>query len=160
MKHFGFRVIIALAVLSLLVTACSDQKPAVEKTAPERVKVENLATTPEDIKKEAGDLAKTAMAYTEEQKALYQKKIQEKMAQYSRKFSELEAKLALMNEQAKADLAEEMENLNQKKTEMGLKVRELQAVSGEAYKDLKDGLDRAIDEMDKAYDQALKRFEK
>ena len=160
MKRFLLPAIIALAALCFFMTACSEQKPTAEKGSPEKARVENLATTPADIKKEAEDLAKTTMAFTEEQKALYQKKIQEKMAQYNRELVVLEAKLAKMNEQAKADLVAEMENLSRKKAEMGIKVRELQTASGEAYEDLKEGLDKAVEEMDKAYDQAMKRFQK
>ena len=73
---------------------------------------------------------------------------------------ELEARLVRMNEQVKADLAVEMENLSRKKAEMGVKVRDLQAASGEAYEDLKEGMDRAMEEMDKAYDKAMNRFDK
>ena len=160
MKPFGFATIFALAAFCFFMTACSEQKQTTEKASPEKAKVENLATTPEDIKKEAGDLAKTTMAYTEEQKKLYQEKLQEKMAQYNRELMELEAKLTTINAEVKADLAAEMQNLTQKKAEMDIKIRELQAASGEAYKDLKDGLDRAMAEMDNAYDEAMSRFKK
>jgi hypothetical protein len=72
----------------------------------------------------------------------------------------LEAKLVMMNEQAKAEFAEEMKNLSRKKAEIGEKFQELQAAGNEAYDDLKDGLDGAMEEMDKAYDQAMERFQK
>ena len=75
MKRFKFMTIIVLAAVGFIMMACSEQRPAAEKTTPEKAKVENLATTPEDIKKEAKDLARTTMAYTDEQKALYQEKI-------------------------------------------------------------------------------------
>jgi hypothetical protein len=52
-----------------------------------------------------------------------------------------------------------MENLSRKKAAMGDKVRELQAEGNEAYDDLKEGLDKAMEEMDKAYDQAMERFQ-
>jgi len=66
----------------------------------------------------------------------------------------------MMNEEARADLSAEMDNLSRKKAEVGVKVRELQAASGEAYADLKEGTDRAMVEMEKAYDQAMSRFQK
>ena len=160
MKRHGSLIIIAAAAIGFFISACSEQKPTAEKVTPERAKIENLATTPQDIKKEAKDLAKTTMAYTEEQKDLYMEKLKEKMAQYNRNLVEYRAKLAMMNEQAKADLAEEIDNLSSKKVEMESKIRELQAASGEAFEDLKDGLDNAMDEMDKAYEQAMKRFDK
>ena len=160
MKRFGSTSIFALAALFFFMTACSEQKPTAEKTTPEKAKVESLATTPQDIKKEAADLAKTTMIYTEEQKALYQKKIEEKMAQYGQSLSEMQAKLVTMSAEAKAGLTAEMEELGRKKDEMAQKASELQAAGSEAYADLKAGLDKAMEELDSAYDQALKRFEK
>lgn len=158
MKNFSVMIILTFGILCFSMTSCSEQKQTVEKAPQKSGNIENLATTPEDIKKEAKDLARTTMTYTEEQKALYQEKIQNKMQQYSQKFAELEAKLALMHEQAKADMATEIENLRRKKTMVAKKVEELRDASDEAYDDLKNGMDRAIEEMDKAYDQAIKRF--
>ena len=139
---------------------CSEQKQTVEKSAPEKAKIENLATTPQDIKKEAKDLAKTTMAFTEEQKALYQEKLQEKMEQYSQELMELQAKMAQLNEGAKASLVNEMDTLKKKKYEMTEKVQQIQAASGEAYNDLKKGLDSSLVELDKAFDEAMSRFRK
>jgi Fe-S cluster biosynthesis and repair protein YggX len=160
MKHIRIMHIFILTILCFFMTACSEQQTTEKKPATQGAKVENLATTPDDIKKEAADLARTTLAYTEEQKTLYQEKIQKKMAQYSQKLLELETKLVMMNEQARAELAEEMEKLKDKKAAAGEKVQELQAAGNEAYDDLKEGLDRALEEMDKAYDQAMERFQK
>ena len=159
MKHFGFTALVLLGVICFSLTSCSDQEQSSEKAPVKKAKVENLATTPADIKKEAEDLAKTTMAYTEEQKALYQKKIQEKMQQYSQNFLELQAKMATLNEQAKANLAAEMENLKRKKQEIAEKAGEIQAAGGEAFRDLKKGLDASLEEMDKAVDEAISRFQ-
>ena len=35
-----------------------------------------------------------------------------------------------------------------------------QEAGGEAYEDLKQGLDKAMNDLDKAYEQAMNRFEK
>ena len=68
--------------------------------------------------------------------------------------------LVQLNEQARSELAAEMDKLRGKKAEMGKKFQKLQAASGEAYEDLKVGMDRAMAEMDKAYEQAMSRFAK
>ena len=159
MKRSGFITLAAFGLICLFLVSCSDQKQTVEKAPPEKAKIESLATTPQDIRKEAEDLAKTTMAYTEEQKALYQKKIQEKIQQYTQKFLELQAKMATLNEQAKANLAAEMENLKRKKQEIAEKAGEIQAAGGEAFRDLKKGLDASLEEMDKAVDEAISRFQ-
>ena len=153
-------IIFLAATFCLFLFACSDQKETAEKSTPDRAKVENLATTPEDIKKEAADLAKTTMAYTQEKKELYMEKIRKKMAQYNQQIMELDSKFTAMSEQARIEVAEQVEDLNRKKAEMNLKVRELQATSGEAFEDLKEGMDKAMDDMDKAYEQAVSRFTK
>jgi 2,3-bisphosphoglycerate-independent phosphoglycerate mutase len=160
MKRSGFIALAAFGVICLFLVSCSDQKQTVETAPPEKARIESLTTTPQDIRKEAEDLAKTTMAYTEEQKELYQKKIQEKMEQYGQNLKELQAKIIMLNEQAKANLVEEMENLNRKKEEVAEKVREIQAASGEAYEDLKNGLDRSLEDMDTAIDEAMSRFDK
>ena len=87
-------------------------------------------------------------------------KIRKKMAQYTQQIMELDSKFTAMSEQARAEVAEQVEDLNRKKAEMNLKVRELQATSGEAFEDLKEGMDKAMDDMDKAYEQAVSRFTK
>lgn len=154
MKRFGLTIIALLAV-GFLMAACGEQK-----TAPEKAKVENLATTPEDIKKEAKDLAKTTITYAEEQKEIYTQQVLDRLAQYNQKLIELDRKLAMLSEQAKAELAVELNNFDRKKEKVAAKVRNLQAASGEAYVDLKEGMDKAIEDMDKAYDQAMNRFAK
>ena len=160
MKRSGFLSIAALAALCFFIAACSEQKTTAEKATPAKAKVENLATTPADIKKEAKDLAEAALSYADQQKLKYLELLNEKQGQYNQQLIEIEEKIAKLNEQAKAELAAEMMALREKKDIMGLKALELQAASGEAYKDLKEGMDKSIEEMDKAYDQAMKRFQK
>jgi len=154
MKHYLMMTIFALLAVGFFMAACGEQKPATEK-----VKVENLATTPEDIKKEAQDLAKTTITYAEEQKEIYTQQVLDRLAQYNQKLIQMDRKLAMLNEQAKAGLAVELDNFSRKKEEVAVKVRHLQAASGEAYEDLKEGMNKAIEDMDKAYDQAMSRFE-
>jgi len=160
MKHFGFISIFALGLLCLFLISCTDQKQSAEKAPREKARIENLSTTPGDIKKEAEDLAKTTLAYTEEQKALYEKKIQEKMELYSQKLLELQAKIVMLNEQAKANLASELENINRMKQDAAEKAGKIKNASGEAYEDLKKGLDRSLEEMDESLDEAISRFQK
>lgn len=160
MKGFKYSTILLLASVTFLIMACSEQKQSAGKAAPEKAKVESLATTPADIKKEAGDLAKAAMTYAEEQKALYTQEVLDRLAQYNQKLMALDRKVAMLGDQAKAEMMEEVANFNQKKEQALEKVRELQASSGEAYEDLKEGMEKSIAEMDKAYDQAMNRFQK
>ncbi|MGW8161574.1 MAG: hypothetical protein ACWGN1_04945 [Desulfobulbales bacterium] len=159
MKRFAITTIFIMAALGFIITACSGQKPA-EKTPQKTGKVENLATTPQDIKKEAEDLAKTTMAYTKEQKALYQEKLQQKMAEYSQEMTEMQTKLSKLNALAQAKTAAEMEELSRKKAAMADKIKELQTAGQETYAKLKKDMDRAVEELDQAYGRVMEQFKK
>ncbi len=159
MKGFKYTTILLLASIALLIISCSDQKQSAETAPPEKAKVESLATTPADIKKEAGDLARTTLNYAEEQKEQYTQEVLSRLAQYNEKLIALDRKIAMLGEQAKAETMEEVANFNRKKEQVSEKFRELQAASGEAYEDLKDGMEKSIEEMDKAYAQAMSRFQ-
>lgn len=159
MKGFKYTTILLLASIALLIISCSDQKQSAETAPPEKAKVESLATTPADIKKEAGDLARTTLNYAEEQKEQYTQEVLSRLAQYNEKLIALDRKIAMLGEQAKAETMEEVANFNRKKEQVSEKFRELQAASGEAYEDLKDGMEKSIEEMDKAYVQAMSRFQ-
>ena len=156
MKHFGSTIIIALIAVGFLMIACSsEQKPTAEKA-----KVESLATTPADIKKEAKDLAEVTMTYSAEQMTQYKQKISEKMAQYQTKQNQIRTKMTTMSEQAKASLDSQMEDLKIKKAKMDAIILELQTSSSEAFGNLKEGMDNAMEDMDKAYDKAMGKFKK
>ena len=73
---------------------------------------------------------------------------------------ELKTQMAYRNDQAKAALEEVMVELNQKKLEITVKLKEIGAASGEAYEDLKKGLDKSVEDMDQAFEEAMSRFEK
>ena len=92
--------------------------------------------------------------------AVYKQKVTEKMALFNYQQREIQTKLAMMNEQAKANLASETEELKIKRAQMDAKILALYSSGGEALGDLKEGLDNAMDDMGKSYDQALERFQK
>ena len=140
--------------------ACSEQKTTGEKVKTGTAKVESLVTTPKVIKNNTEDRVKTPMTFPDEQMAEYKQKVTEKMALFNYKQREIETKLAMMNEQAKANLASETEELKIKRAQMDAKILELYSSGGEALGDLKEGLDNAMEDMEKSYDQALERFQK
>ena len=158
MKGSGFIIFITFAAITFFTTACSEQNKPAETSPQERARVEKLETTPADIKKEARDLAVTTKTYAEEQKELYTQQVIDKLAQYNQKLIELNSKVATMSGQARAGVAAELEKLDQKKEAVASRVLELQTASGEAYEDLKEGMEKAIDEMDVAFARALSRF--
>jgi len=51
-----------------------------------------------------------------------------------------------------------MDQLRKRRDAIFKKLEELRSTSGKAWEDLKSGLDTAMDEIEKAYQQALSRF--
>ena len=160
MKSSQLATIIALLAIGFFMIACSEQKTTGEKVKTETAKVESLVTTPKVFKNNTEDRVKNPMTFPDEQMAEYKQKVTEKMALFNYKQREIQTKLAMMNEQAKANLAPEAEELKLKRAQMDAKILELYSSGGEALGDLKKGMDNAMEDMEKAYDQALERFQK
>ena len=148
MKLYRLATFVMIAAIGFFVVACSEQKPATEKQA----------TATQDVKKEAKELADTALAYSLEQKEKYTQEVLKKLSQYNQMFITLDRKVSAMGEQAKNDMMGEIANVNTKKNQVSAKMRELQNSTGEAWEDVKVGLDKAIDDMDEAYKQAMSRY--
>ncbi len=148
MKRHILTPFVAMLAFSFFLAACGEQKPATEKQA----------TTTQDIKKEAKELADTALAYSIEQKEKYTEQVLERLAQYNLKFMDLDRKVSTLSDQARNDMMGEIANVNAKKNQVTAKMRELQSSTGEAWKDIKVGLDKAIDDLDETYKQVMSRY--
>lgn len=148
MKRHILAPFVGMLAISFFLAACGEQKPVTEKQA----------TTTQDIKKEAKKLTDTALAYSLEQKEKYTEQILERLAQYNLKFMTLDRKVGALSDQARNDMMGEIANVNAKKNQVTARMRELQASTGEAWKDLKVGMDKAIDDLDKSYKQAMSRY--
>ena len=149
------RFIVILSVLGLLFLAagCGEQKQ------PDSQKQEAKTTT-EDIKKEARDLVETARTYTMEQQQAYEQQLGQKLDEYARKVAALKAQVATMTGAAKEDMQDKIGSLHTKVEDMKNKAQELQAASGAAWDDLKEGLDKAEDDLEEAFNSAMQKFDK
>jgi chromosome segregation ATPase len=133
--------------------ACGDQKEA------EKSKTE---VTSADVKKEAKEAMETAKTYAQQQKEEYLQQIEAKMKEYDREMQELLAKAQSgatdLKEESKAQFDQSMEELRNKKEAAAKKLNEINSESGEAWKDIKSGMESAMDELSKAFDRARSHF--
>jgi len=139
--------------LLFLAAGCGEQKQ------PDSQKQEAKTTT-EDIKKEARDLVETARTYTMEQQQAYEQQLGQKLDEYARKVAVLKAQVATMTGAAKEDMQDKIGSLHTKVEDMKNKAQELQAASGAAWDDLKEGLDKAEDDLEEAFNSAMQKFDK
>jgi hypothetical protein len=119
---------------------------------------EHEAVTGEDVKEETREAVEAVGAYTEAKKEEYQKKLNAQLDKYEQRLDALRAQGAMMTEEAKNKLGEKLEVLEREKKRLQQKAGELESKSGQAWEDLKNGVDDAMDELDTAFKEATSRF--
>ncbi len=94
-----------------------------------------------------------------ETKEAYSAKVEAKVEQLNGRIDEILAKA----NRAKADMTsqyqEQIDDLCIKRDVAKVKLRDLKEASGEAWSDLREGLERSWDELSHAFDLAIKHFQ-
>jgi TolA-binding protein len=114
--------------------------------------------TSTDVKKEVKEAVNTARAYTQQQKEDYQKQIEGKIRDYDQKLEELKVKAKEVKGETKAEFNRQMDQLRKKKEEASQKLKEMKSATGQAWEDLKSGAEAALDDLEKTFNQMVKRF--
>jgi len=134
-----------LAAFLLLSAACGEQK-------------KETNTTMEDVKKEAQEAVETAGSYSLEQQQVYQRKLADKLAEYDRNIATLRQQLGMVTAAVGQKSQEKLDMLQANVDDMKKKVEELKNASGKAREDLRIGLEKAGEELDKSFSEAMKNF--
>lgn len=140
------RIGIVLSVIGifLCVVACGESKQ------------ENV--TSEDVKKETEEAYQTAVEYTAQQKEEIQAEMRRKLDDYKQKIEQLRAETETLSAEAKAEVKRRLEELRTKQQAAEQKLSQLKSSSGKAWNDIKQGLDRAVDDLEQAYKNARSQF--
>ena len=118
----------------------------------------SVATSAQDVKQKTQEAIQAVKNYSEEQMKEYRDALRNKMNSLEQSHQELQAKLEDMKEGAKKDMEQVIKNLEEKKADLEHKSQELQTATGEAFGDLKVGTEKALAELEEAYEQAIQRF--
>jgi len=116
-------------------------------------------TTAEDVKKETKEAVETARAYTEEQRAKYMAEMMDKLESYEEQINELEMEARDTGDEARMAMEERLQTLRDKRDDMSERLDEMRSAGGDAWMEMKKGMDKAMDEMSKAYEKAAAEFE-
>ncbi len=111
--------------------------------------------TKEEVAQQVQQAAEKVKEYTAQQAEIYTKEMQAKLDEISKKADELRKKAASATGDAAKKSQALMENLKAKAAVAEQKLRELQSAGAGAWKDTKQGLDKAMADLQKAYDQAV-----
>ncbi len=119
---------------------------------------EPAKVTSEDVKKQAEQTWSTAKEYTLQEKQEYQKRIESQLADLSQRIDELKEKAKTAKQDAVVKLQAQMEALKKQKEVAEQKLSELRSSTSNAWGEVKDGVDKAMDNLKKAYENARSYF--
>ena len=93
------------------------------------------------------------------EKIFYQEQIKKKLKELSDSLTELTFKAEQLQADAAVELEEQIESLRDKQHRIREKLEELEAESGEAWEDIKDGIEHAWSDIKRGVDNAWSRFQ-
>lgn len=93
-----------------------------------------------------------------EDKDLYREKFEAKLRELKAQIEVLEARADQLKAESKLELKQQIQSLRQQRDAIGKKLEQLQQSSGEAWKDLKTGLESAAAELKGALGKAMDQF--
>lgn len=114
--------------------------------------------TSEDVRRDAGQAAKTAAEFSQQAKEEFQRSLEARLKELDAEIVKLREKGRDLKDQAKVSWDGKMANLESKREAARAKLDELGHSSTEAWKDVKKGAQSAWDELDKAFHEASREF--
>lgn len=93
-----------------------------------------------------------------ESKEAYRQKIETQLKEWAESIEELKKKAGKAAGDLKADHESEIKTLIDKKNAMQKQLKEFMATSDDAWKIMKKGLEKAADDLKKAFAKARKKF--
>ena len=126
----------------------------------EQTESKSATVSKEDVKnkvKEAYDATKT---YTQEQMQAFGEQTETRLAEYKKEIDQLQVKAEKLEGDAKAKAEQQLTALRQKRDEVSEKLKDLSSSSGNAWEQLKSGIDAAMEDLGNAYKKAAAEFSK
>ena len=114
--------------------------------------------TSDDVRRDAGQAAKTAVEYSQQAKEEFQMKLETQLNELDAKIAKLREKGRNLKDKAKADWDRKMAELETKREAARAKLAEAGHSSAEAWKDVQKGALAAYDDLDQAFRDASKEF--
>jgi predicted RNase H-like nuclease (RuvC/YqgF family) len=112
----------------------------------------------DNVKKEAKEAYEATKAYTQEQMQTIRKQMQTKLDEYGKEIDQLQAKAEKLEGDAKAKAEQQLAALRQKRDAVAEKVKELGSSSGNAWEQVKAGIDAAMEDLGNAYKKVVAEF--
>ena len=114
----------------------------------------NQPTTQEKMQKKLTEGAQAAKDYLAQQKEKYGKNMEDKLAEFNKKISELKEKAAAFSGEAKAKMDEQIKNLSKESDSVKEKLSKVKDATAETWKNVEDGIDKIFEKLQKDYNDA------
>lgn len=115
------------------------------------------AVTEEDLKKESREALETARQYTAQQKEAFHRRMQGELDEMERKIEGLKREAERASETARREAEKHIRELERETARAETRLKELEAAGGEAWEELKSGLNAALKDLQRSYDRARSR---
>ena len=126
----------------------------------EQPQSESATVSKEDVKEEVEEAYDATKFYTQEQIQAFREATETRLAEYKEKIDQLEAKAENLGEDAKERAEQQLTALREKRDEVSEKLKELGSSSGDAWKQVKSGINAAMEDLSKAYENAVAELSK
>jgi len=151
MKSVMFvRGLLAIMLLLALV-GCGENEQTQSKPA---------SVSKEDVKKEAKEAYDATKTYTQEQMQAFREQTEARLAEYGKEIDQLQAKAEKLGGDAKAKAEQQLTALRQKQDAVAEKLKELGSAGGNAWEQIKSGIEAALEDLGNAYKKAVAEFSK
>lgn len=144
----GLMVIVLLLTLGAL-PSCGENEQTQSKPA---------SVSKEDVGQKAMDTYDVTKAYTLEQMQAFRERAETGLAEYKKEIDRLQATAEKLEGDAKAKAEQHLTALHQKRDAVSGKLKDLSSSSGNAWKELKSGVDAAMEDLGKACKKAADEF--
>jgi hypothetical protein len=114
--------------------------------------------TKEEVKKQAAETMEKAKAYAEQQRQEYSKQVQSTLDDLSKKTDQLKEQAKVAKGEALTKIQAALADLKVKQDQAKQKLQELGSSTGAAWEQVKTGVDKAVADLQKAYNDASSYF--
>jgi chromosome segregation ATPase len=142
---------ITLLLALVAVTGCGEKKKPQNKTD---------AVSTQDVKKDTKQAYDTTKAYTQEQIKAFRQQTEAKLTEYEKDIDQLQAKAEKLEGDAKVKAEQQLTALRQKRDAVSEKLKKLSSSSGNAWDQIKSGIDASMQDLENTYKKAAAEFSK
>lgn len=142
--------ILLMAVL-VAVTGCGEKEKS-QSTAE--------GVSKKDVKQETKEAYEATKAYTQEQIQAFRQLTETKLGEYDKKIDQLRESAEKLGGDAKVKAEQQLAALRRKRDAVTEKMKELGDSGGSAWDQFKSGVDAAMEDLARAYNNAVAEFSK